>query len=172
MNNTIALAQNRIGLVVDSRMFGEHCIVIDAKDYEIVSSYRWYLRRGRNTFYGQANVRRADGTRIPLKLHRLLLPDAPVVDHIDRDGLNNTRENLRAVTMTENNRNSRMRVTNTSGYRGVFADQNQWQAQIQVNGKRRHLGRFSTAEDAARAFDLVAREVGYLESALNFPEDS
>ena len=85
-------------------------------------------------------------------LHRFLMepPEGLHVDHIDHNGLNNRRYNLRNVTRTVNQLNNRKQSNNTSGYRGVVWDKerNLFQAKIKLHGKQKMLGRYKTAEEA------------------------
>lgn len=81
------------------------------------------------------------------------------VDHINGDGLDNTRNNLRAVTPAENLRNQRLRKDNTSGFKGVSRHEGRWRARVRVDGKYTHVGLFDSAEDAARAYDEAARNM-------------
>jgi HNH endonuclease len=85
-------------------------------------------------------------------LHRLLLrcPRHLHVDHIDHNGLNNRRSNLRSVTRSINQLNHRMQTNNTSGFRGVVWDANRglFQARVKIQGKNKLLGRFKTAGEA------------------------
>jgi len=80
------------------------------------------------------------------------------VDHIDRDPLNNRRENLRLATAGENMRNLLKHTDNTSGFKGVSfrTDRGKWLAKIAVNRKQIHLGYFDTPEAAATAYDTAA----------------
>lgn len=98
-------------------------------------------------------------------VHRLLAQafiDNPenkaIIDHIDNDPLNNNLENLRWATVSENNRNLKMNVKNTSGVKGVVFNKqsNKWQAQIQHNNKFYGLGLYNTLEDARTARQAVA----------------
>lgn len=79
------------------------------------------------------------------------------VDHRDGDGLNNQRYNLRQATQQQNCQNQRLKITNRSGYKGVYFNRKcaKWVAQIQ-NGKAVSLGLFLSPEDAARAYDWEA----------------
>ena len=82
------------------------------------------------------------------------------IDHVDHDRQNNKFENLRAATSSLNKCNAPMRVTNSSGFKGVWYDKsrNRYTAQFQYQGVNRRLGRFKTAEAAARAYDKAAVE--------------
>lgn len=90
-------------------------------------------------------------------LNRKLKPGEEV-DHIDGNGMNNARSNLRVVTSSQNKMNTRLRSNNTSGYKGVtwHKASNAWRAQIRVNGKYIRLGLFKDAEDASDAYKKAA----------------
>lgn len=81
------------------------------------------------------------------------------IDHINTDGLDNRRSNLRVANQTQNTANTRLRLTSKSGYKGVSLQtrsSSRWVAQIRVGGKQLHIGTFSSPEDAARAYDAAA----------------
>ena len=80
------------------------------------------------------------------------------VDHRDHDGLNNQKSNLRKCTQSENQANSRRRIDNGSGFKGVCRFRNKWQAQISVDGKLKYLGLYQVPELAAIAYDSAAVE--------------
>lgn len=103
------------------------------------------------------------------KVHRLAIlytdGDSPPeqVDHIDGDGLNNRRNNLREVTAKENHKNMPMRSDNTSGCTGVYwykASQ-KWHVQININGKQIHGGYFINKDDAKARRKELEIEHGY-----------
>lgn len=86
-----------------------------------------------------------------------------VVDHIDGNGLNNTRGNLRLCTIAENLHGIMRGPRGRSRYRGVswHSATGKWEARISVRGKRISLGLFSSEEDAAIAYDMAkTREFG------------
>ncbi len=97
-------------------------------------------------------------------MHKLVMDieDATRIDHINGNGLDNQRSNLRIATPHENSMNRRMASDNRSGYKGVSCakeDQNKikpWRAFIQANETRKHLGYFTTPEEAALAYDEAA----------------
>lgn len=84
-------------------------------------------------------------------------PKGMVVDHADRDTLNCTKDNLRVCTQSQNKMNTKKQINNVSGHTGVFFSDKlvtpKWNAFIQVNYKRKHLGYFDTYEEA-----VIARE--------------
>lgn len=117
--------------------------------------------------------------RTRFRLHRLIAihfipnPDnLPYVDHIDGNRLNNSIENLRWCTMSQNNMNKGATPGSSSSYKGVSwtKDKNKWKAFTKLNGKMIHLGYHECEEDAARAYDAKARELHGEFVRLNFPD--
>ena len=103
------------------------------------------------------------------KAHRVMwimetntIPD--IVDHIDGIKSNNVFENLRDVSVSENNKNLKRFKTNTSGISGVSFIRNKWRARIYVDGKEKHLGIFDKKEDAICARVAAEKEYGYHEN--------
>ena len=132
--------------------------IVDDVDYEkVINIGRWYAcKKGRCNFYARRHL-----TRVRTEtMHRFIIGDieGKEIDHINGNGLDNRRENLRHCNHHENIANSRKSIDNTSGFRGVSFDKSRakWSARIGTNGKQRFLGRFSTAEDAARSYDAAA----------------
>ena len=91
-------------------------------------------------------------------LHHGYLPKC--IDHIDGNSLNNRIENLRAATQSQNMGNSRMKSSNTSGYKGVTfrKDTGKWQSAVMVNGKHISLGSYATKEQAHQAYVLGSKK--------------
>lgn len=144
--------------------------LIDTSDYDRVSEYKWAsLGRGR-LFYASSHER---GSNKNLPMHRLVLnaPKGMQVDHINCDGLDNRRANLRLCTTSQNCQNQRRQLGSTSGYKGVCWSRQDycWIAYIKLNSVRRHLGSFDTAEKAAKAYDKAALELFGEFARPNFP---
>lgn len=112
----------------------------------------WHFSNG----YALHNV---PGRTSQVRMHRVIMdaPDDKQIDHINGDKLDNRRENLRLATNAENQRNTKRRSDNTSGYKGVWQITNgRWRARLAVDGRDIHLGYFDTAEEAAAVRDVAA----------------
>jgi hypothetical protein len=132
---------------------------VDDDDYEALKQIRWYSRRHRTTGKWYAT---SHGKGRSIQMHRLIL-DAPKemqVDHINGNGLDNRRSNLRLATSTENARNRDKFKNNTTGYKGVSRQKGRkkFRAQIYANGKAIYLGWYDTAREAALAYDRAVRK--------------
>lgn len=133
-------------------LFGGRSTVIDLEDYQIVETRLWSAN-----VYGYAQTTRGELLHISIMGRR----DGLVVDHINRDRLDNRRSNLRLCTRAENVVNAAKPKTNTSGFKGVTWDsiRGKWKAQVYYRGKNVFLGRFDSATDAAIAYDKWASEL-------------
>lgn len=151
---------------------------IDESDWSRIVVYNWnpHSRKG-GGWYAIRNLRQPDGSwRGTTSVHRDLL-DAPKgahIDHIDGDGLNNCRSNLRLATAAGNAQNRRPLVGASSPYKGVRLRKGivarPWQAVIWRDGKQRSLGHYATEIEAAVAYDVAAVETFGEFAWLNFPE--
>lgn len=130
--------------------------IIDIEDLEEIKSHYWYLgAKG----YWMSQCTYQNGENKHLKMHKILCrtEDGQVVDHINRDKNDNRKCNLRACTITENNRNSTIAKNNTSGVIGVTwnKERKKWKAYViqSNNGKNPEifLGWFDNKEDAIKA---------------------
>jgi hypothetical protein len=140
---------------------------VDAADYPWLSQYPWSAKRLGRKWY--ACWRRGRRT---IFMHRLIMQPGPglVVDHIDGNGLNNRRCNLRVCTAAQNRANSRP-CGGSSGYVGVYPKGNKWRAGITCRGEHYYLGLFDDEVAAAKARDRKAYELHGVHAYLNFPED-
>jgi hypothetical protein len=137
-----------------------HVVQIDEADRALVEQHRWFIRRGRRgKLYVRGYLIGVEDRTPRLHLHRVLTstPDGFEVDHINGDGLDNRRANLRVVTHAQNIHNNR--GYSKSGYKGVTWCRltARWRAKIQVAGVTQHLGRFDDPWTAAEAYNDAAR---------------
>lgn len=146
--------------------------LVDDEDYDDLMRWKWSAKEAKNTVYAMRKYRK-DGKQITITMHRQLMgaPKGMEVDHIDRDGLNNQRSNLRLATHRQNAYNATPQK-NKYGYRGICLHKPSglYQAQITAKGRFISLGYHKTPEDAARAYDAAAREHHGEFATLNFPE--
>jgi hypothetical protein len=140
---------------------------VDAADYKKLSKYKWYACRHGPTVYATCR----DRGRV-VYMHRMVMRPRRgyVVDHIDGNGLNNRRCNLRVCTRRQNLANQRSRG-GSSRFVGVCRDKDKWRAYIRCRGKRYHLGLFDDEIEAAKGRDRKAYELHGVHAYLNFPED-
>jgi len=134
---------------------------VDDADYEWLMQYRWCA----NNCGGRLYASRWDGkSKRNVLMHRMILNPASglLTDHIDGDGLNNQRCNLRAVTVRQNSHNLNIPVS--SRYPGVhwFSGNavNRWRSSVRIGNKRKHLGCFLTEEEAFEAYQNALNEIG------------
>ncbi len=147
--------------------------IIDAADAALVAPYRWHAHRREKLVYAGTNVRGKDGRLRSVKMHQLLL-GSPQVDHVDGDGLNNRRSNLRPCTAAQNACNRRRREGSKSSFYGVTYDPSNpdkpWRARAMMNGVKWGGRRFRTEIEAAIFRDDIARQAQGEFARLNFPE--
>jgi hypothetical protein len=134
---------------------GLHAI-IDAEDAEFIGQWNWSAKRGTNTFYAVRTITISPEKQKVLRMHRIIIDakEGLEVDHINRNGIDNRRSNLRLVTHQENAYNVGLFKSNSSGATGVYWDKNRnkWQAKIKKDQKNIFLGRFETKEEAINAW--------------------
>jgi hypothetical protein len=147
--------------------------IVDDEDFERLSQFKWYVRKlSKSVVCYAVRHDRQSSTDCLLTMQNAVLgvPRGVLVDHKDRNGLNNTRSNLRICTKGQNQRNQGIRRDNTSGFKGVCRHRARWEAKIMLNGVKKHLGTFDTPEEAAKAYDKAARELHGEFAYLNFED--
>lgn len=142
---------------------GDLELLLDDTDAWVLDAGGWYAWHSRDTWYAARNYSKPDGSRDVQYLHRVLMRPAvgQLVDHINRNGLDNQRANLRLSTTSQNLANRPAPRHNRSGFKGVSWDKRRqkYTAQITVDGRKRHLGYFTEAQDAASAYNAAALDV-------------
>lgn len=139
----------------------------DDNDSELIKGYNWkMITRNENSRIRNYVVTtvRINGRSKKIWLHRLLMGNVQkgmVVDHIDGDGLDNRRSNLRVCTVSQNSMNSHTNKSGSSKYKGVsfIGAKLRFRATILKDGKSKHLGLFNNEVDAAEAYNKAAMEL-------------
>jgi hypothetical protein len=143
--------------------------IVDAEDYYQLAQFQWFISPGTNTLYAAGKR----GEKRAIMMHRVIMdaPDHLVVDHIDHNGLNNTKANLRLCTRAQNNCNCTPNKGTTSRHKGVSWNKKmkKWRVAIKLNEKTRHIGYFENEIDAAKAYDKKAAKLFGEFACLNFP---
>lgn len=137
---------------------------VSSEDYEFIMEWKWWANKSRTSYgYRWYAARTAPG-RKHVSMHREIakragLPEARDYDHKDRDGLNNTRGNIRPSTRSQNIANSTKAEGKSSHFKGVawHKASRKWQACIKVEYKFIYLGVFEKEGDAAQAYLLAAK---------------
>jgi len=127
--------------------------IIDVEDVEKVKGYKWHLQHGYVSTYQKSG---------DISIQHIILGIKPdrkrMVDHRDRNKLNNRKFNFRVCTNTENTRNRTKPKTNTSGYKGIFwrKERKRWVVRISANKKEIYIGYFKDKIEAAMAYNRAA----------------
>lgn len=159
-----------IGAKVVPLTRGKYALV-DEEDYERVMKFHWSAKVRKSVIYAERNN---NGEH--MSIHRLVMGlekgDKLVIDHINHDGLDNRKVNLRICTHHQNSLNKRVTKEGTSQYKGVYWDKSKsrWIAGIRFKDVSYNLGAFKTEEEAARAYDVKAKELHKEFACLNFKD--
>lgn len=142
-----------MGFVKQLLILGGALVKVDDQDYALVVGKVWRLFVGLSGIgYAVTSIRGRE-----TYMHRLIMGEPrAVVDHRNRNGLDNQRRNLRVGTQSQNCANSRLSKNNTSGFKGVDFRDRRWRARIKVDRQEIGLGRYDSAEEAATAYGLGA----------------
>jgi hypothetical protein len=153
-----------------SRKYSGLVAWVDDEDYERTAPYRWFPAKRRHTFYAAAYLMPGDPAQT--LLHRFILPVRGQIDHVDGNGLNCQKHNMRSGEQY-NPQNSRLQGNNTSGYVGVVwrEDNRNWVARITLQNKSIHVGTYADPIEAAHARDDAARKLHGEFARLNFPNE-
>lgn len=146
--------------------------LIDDEDYERVNYFKWHVFKRKTNKYAQAQACRVNGKNKIISLHEIILPNIPIGyerDHIDGNGLNCQKSNLRVVTHIQNMQNKKHIDNKTSKYKGVCRTKGEkrYRCAICVNKKVIYIGKFDCEIDAAMAYNEMAKKHFGEHAALN-----
>jgi len=138
--------------------------LVDDEDFDKVTIYKWYALKIRHYWYACSN-----SNKKLIYMHRLILnaPQGYDVDHRNRNGLDNRKQNLRICTKIQNQYNSRPQAKRkTSHYKGLWFDKknNKWVVRV----KNKYIGSYSDEDEAARIYDKKAKKVYGEFAYMNF----
>jgi hypothetical protein len=133
--------------------------LVDDEDYEYLNQWKWCVSSNGNRKYAIRGIKRSDGRTEIISMHRLIMntPVGLLVDHIDHNGLNCQRHNMRNCTRSQNNQNRSSRKISTSKYLGVSFNSERKLFRADINDVC--IGHFENEIDAAIAYDKRAKEL-------------
>lgn len=133
--------------------------MVDDEDYQYLNGFKWYASKAGNVFYAMKAIT-VDGKRKTQYMHNVIL-NGKGIDHIDRNGCNNQKSNLRFCTQSENGMNRTKMENASSIFKGVCFNKSakKWMVRIQINSKVIYLGLFASEIEAAKAYNAKAIEL-------------
>jgi len=148
--------------------------IVDDEDYDSLIQWKWFAHLNpSNSFYATRSSPRNPGPRGLIWMHRVIMkcPDGMYIDHINKNTLDNRKANLRICTKSQNAANSKLRIDNKYGYKGVrYHKKNKnYNAYIRHNGKDIHIGCYNSIIEAALAYDNKAIELFGEFARINYP---
>jgi len=148
--------------------------IVEPEDFERFNQYNWHC-----TSYGYAcrkvpkKLRKGEERHAYMHKELCPVPNGKVVDHINRNRLDNRKANLRPATKQQNAWNSKFkRKARITRFYGIYwdKDKEKWQVRLDINGRIRRLGYYADEIEAAKAYDEAAKEYRGEFAVLNFPE--
>tara|TARA_R110000868_G_scaffold146432_1_gene367237 strand:- start:666 stop:1151 length:486 start_codon:yes stop_codon:yes gene_type:complete len=134
--------------------------LVDDEDYDYLMQWKWFANKKGSTFYAVRSLH-SNNVRKTIFMHRLITNNINTkmqTDHLNGNGLDNRKINLRICTTSQNSMNRGLQINNTTGFKGVNYDKfsNKFRAQIRVNNIYKNLGYYIDPKDAARAYNEAA----------------
>jgi hypothetical protein len=170
--NFYFIGMKEIQLSKQGKNKGKYVALVDDEDYDYLNQWRWNAKKVGSSYYAMSFVF-INGVQKNIRMHRVLMntPKGMDVDHIDHNGLNNQKHNLRNCTKSQNSMN--MSPHGVSGYLGVSirTGTTKYFAQIKVNKKTLFLGMFDNPKEAAIIRDNAAKKYFGEFANLNFKGD-
>lgn len=155
-----------IALSQQGKHKGKFFVQVDDEDFNFLNQWKWYANKFKHTCYVRRVVR-VNGRKSQIIMHRVILnaKDKQIIDHIDGNGLNNQKSNLRFCTQSQNSANKR--AWGISKYLGVSLRRDvhknyvytKWRAYIDIDGRQKNLGLFNSEIDAALIYNEAAKKV-------------
>ena len=133
--------------------------IVDDEDYEYLRQFKWHARTNKSGIYYAERKESTPGKQKNILMHRYIMgtPAGMSTDHINHNGLDNRKKNLRVCTKTENGYNRVKTKNNKTGYKGVSYFSGRYiRAAITQKGKLLYLGSFKTEKEAAKAYNEAA----------------
>jgi hypothetical protein len=149
--------------------------MVDVEDFEWLNQYKWHCS---HYDYAKRAVPNRSGKgrrQVSVYMHKLLcpVPEGKIADHVNRNSLDNRKENLRPATQKQNVWNRKFtRKGGKTRYNGIRWDKNKekWQVRLTINGRRKSFGYYADEIEAAKAYDRAAKKYRGEFAVLNFPE--
>lgn len=147
--------------------------LVDDEDYEYLNQFKWYAHKdykSPNIWYA-VRSEYTKGKLTMISMHWVIM-NKKLIDHVDTDGLNNQKYNLRHCTRQQNSQNKNVYKNSTSTFKGVCWNiiKQKWQTSIGYNSKRIFLGYYISKIEAAKEYDIKAKELFGEFANLNFKE--
>jgi hypothetical protein len=140
--------------------------IVDDEDFPELSLFKWQAHKSKNdnTFYAQRRTKKGITEQMHRRILKLSFGDGKIVDHINRNGLDNRKCNLRIATPSLNSHNSKIHRHNTTGFRGVSYHKatGKYQSRIKINNKTIYLGVYETAILASQVYNSYLERCGSL----------
>lgn len=131
--------------------------IVDDDDYDYIMQWKWHVNDSSIHPYAMRNSITEDGKRHHIMMHRIInrTPDGFDTDHINGNGLDNRKINLRTATRSQNMMNRKPNKNCSSKFKGVYwhGQHQKWASSISINKKRTHIGLFLNENDAAKAYE-------------------
>ncbi len=144
--------------------------LVDDSDYEYLNQFNWHIHKKPKTSYVRRNKKLENGRMSGIEMHREIMKPSKglLVDHINHNGLDNRKSNLRTCTHSQSLANRSF--GGKSKYKGVYYTKTGWSTQITHNKKNNYLGIFKNEVEAAKCYDEAAKRLHGKFANLNFKD--